>query len=156
MKVSWQNNIYNWGNVTIATSKMTMKKNKVCRIRPMIQAFFQPKTWTFQTARSLRQPYFNLQQNYTHVTAVKYSLRTEQEMLLVTRRNDLAYVSLKPSLQMRATKMNGRRKWEMSLLLKRATRNASYVHCRSCSILLFPLHLGSKIFSSAFCFKITK
>jgi len=44
------------------------------------------------------------------VTAVKYSLRTEQEMLLVTRHNDLAYVSLKPSLQMRATEMNGRRK----------------------------------------------
>lgn len=154
MQVSWKNNIRNWGNITIATSKMTMKKNKVGRIRPTIQPFVQPKTWTLQNVRPLRQPYFNLRQKHTHVTAVKYSIRTEQEMLLVTRHNDLAYVSLKPSFQMKATEMNGRRKWEMSLLLKRATRNASYVYCRSCFILLFPLHLGSTIFSSASCFKI--
>jgi len=152
MQVSWQNNIYNCGNVTTAISKMTMKKNKVGRIRPTIQAFVQPKTWTFQNVRPLRQPYSNLKQNDTHVTAAKYSLRTEQEMLLVTRHNDLANVSLKPSLQMKATEMNGRRKWETFLLLKRATRNASYLLRLSCSILLFPLHLGSKIFSSASCF----
>jgi hypothetical protein len=97
-----------------------MMKNKVGRIPAVISAFVLPKTVSTLNGAAIERFVFLFKSTKYIRTASNYSLRMEQNKLLVERNDGVAYVPLNPSSKMNATEntRKGRMRHKMSPLLQ--------------------------------------